>query len=375
MPFGSQECRQEGRDRIVAALRAGGESRAEDRRRQKFTAEDGERTGSRCFLGYRFEDRGLADFAPNVEHQQRRQNAHKEQRAPRNFLRHELEDDGGENCRRAPAQRPGALHCAHSLAAIGAANHLAHQHRACRPFAAEAKTLEPAHDKQLLEILGEAGKKSEERKPGDHDAEHTRSADAVGEHAGDPASKGGNHQRARRQQSGLCLGDAPDRDQCGDHETVNLHVERVERPAAEARPERSALIRSELAVPIEHDPVWMDSRSDQTGGRHGGDAGAGGDNAPSPTGRGREGSEGSRRSGTHLPLSRSRIASPRALALQLVADRRGRLSGASRRRPRSARRSSPQTAASSGASAIASARPPAPARCPFERNPVARLFL
>ena len=47
--------------------------------------------------------------------------------------------------------------------------------------------------------------------------------------------------------------------------TVNLDVERVERPAAETRPERPALVRSKLAIPIEHGTVWMDSRSDQTG--------------------------------------------------------------------------------------------------------------
>ena len=164
---------------------------------------------------------------------------------------------------RAPAQRPRALHRAHRLAAIGAANHFAHQHRACGPLAAEAKTLEAAHDQQLFEILGEAGQEGEERKPRDHDAQQARPADAVGEHARDPASEGGNHQGARRQQSGLPLGDAPDRNQRRDRETVNLHIERIERPAAEARPERPALSRSKLAIPIEHGSVWIDSRSDR----------------------------------------------------------------------------------------------------------------
>jgi hypothetical protein len=92
------------------------------------------------------------------------------------------------------------LHRAHDLAAISAANHFAHQHRARRPFAAEAEPLETAHHKQLFEILGEAGKKGEEREPRDHDLEQTRPADTIGEYARDPASEGGNHQCAGREQ-------------------------------------------------------------------------------------------------------------------------------------------------------------------------------
>jgi hypothetical protein len=133
---------------------------------------------------------GSRILAADIEHQKRGQNSDEKQRAPGRLLREHLKDDGGEQRGRAPAQSPGALHRAHRLAAIGAANDLAHQHRARRPFASEAKTLEAAHHKQLPETLGEAGKKGEEREPGDHDGQHASSADAVGEHARDPASKG-----------------------------------------------------------------------------------------------------------------------------------------------------------------------------------------
>ena len=37
-------------------------------------------------------------------------------------------------------------------------------------------------------------------------------ADAVGEHAGDPAAECRDHQCAGRQQPGLCVADVPDRD-------------------------------------------------------------------------------------------------------------------------------------------------------------------
>jgi hypothetical protein len=119
--------------------------------------------------------------------------------APGDLLRQQLEDNGGEDGGRAPAPGPGALHRADDLAAIGAANDFADQHRACRPFAAEAKTLETAHHQQLLEIVGETGQKRKEREPRDHDHEKPRAADAVGEHAGGPAAEGGNHQCAGRQ--------------------------------------------------------------------------------------------------------------------------------------------------------------------------------
>ena len=65
----------------------------------------------------------------------------------------------------AAPQGPGALDRADRLAAIGAANDLAHQHPPRGPFATEAKTLEAAHDEQLLEIVGEGGEKGKEREP------------------------------------------------------------------------------------------------------------------------------------------------------------------------------------------------------------------
>ena len=80
----------------------------------------------------------------------------------------------------------------------------------------------------------------------DHDHQQPGAADAVGEHAGDPAAEGGNHQRAGRQQSGLRIGDVPDRDQRRHDEAVDLHVERIERPAAEAGQEVCAWSRQAL---------------------------------------------------------------------------------------------------------------------------------
>ena len=197
----------------------------------------------------------------------------------------------------AQPHRPGALHRADRLAAIGAAHHFPHQHRACRPLASEAETLEAAHDQQLLEILGEAGQKGEEREPRDHDAQEARPADAIGEHAGDPSAESRDHQRARRQQPGLSLRDVPDRDQRGDGECVKLNIRRIERPAAEARPERPAFIGSESAIPIEHGLLWLECVRGQSGHARLEE---------------RRGQEAKRRTGWATTLNRSR-ATPRPM--------------------------------------------------------------
>jgi len=61
-----------------------------------------------------------------------------------------------------------------------------------------------------------------------------------------------NHESARRQQSGLGVGDMPKRDQRWHDEGVDLHVERVERPAAEAGPKTAPLGGVQLAIPVDH---------------------------------------------------------------------------------------------------------------------------
>jgi hypothetical protein len=99
------------------------------------------------------------------------QDANEEQQPPGNLLIEDLKDDSGDDGGRGPTPCPGTLHHAHGLAAIGATDDFTDQHRSGRPFAAKAETLEPAHDQQLLEIVGESGEKRKDRKPDDHDHE------------------------------------------------------------------------------------------------------------------------------------------------------------------------------------------------------------
>jgi len=67
-------------------------------------------------------------------------------------------------------------------------DHLAHQHRARRPFAAEAETLQAAGDEKLLERIGEAGEKGEDREPGDGDLQGSNPPQPIRQLVGDLAA-------------------------------------------------------------------------------------------------------------------------------------------------------------------------------------------
>src|SRR5262249_49634543 len=61
------------------------------------------------------------------------------------------------------------LHDADAAAAIPVADHLAHQHGAGRPFAAEAEPVQCSQHEELFEILRKGAEKREDRIPQDRE--------------------------------------------------------------------------------------------------------------------------------------------------------------------------------------------------------------
>jgi hypothetical protein len=78
---------QEGGDRVVTALRAGGENGADDGGREQVGTEDVERAAPCRRRGRLAENLRLRHVGADVEDQQSRQQADEEQRAPGDFLR------------------------------------------------------------------------------------------------------------------------------------------------------------------------------------------------------------------------------------------------------------------------------------------------
>ena len=70
-----------------------------------------------------------------------------------------------EQHRGAPADSPAALHRAERLAPVLGPDDLRHQHRAARPFGAEAEALDRLGEQQLPEDLRESGDERGEREP------------------------------------------------------------------------------------------------------------------------------------------------------------------------------------------------------------------
>src|ERR1700691_5395609 len=97
MALRAQKCRQECRDRVITALRAGREGRAENGCRNQLASENVERGPLRRRLLSFFEDRRLRHFGPDVKHQKRGQDADKEQESPGELLVEDLKDYGGND--------------------------------------------------------------------------------------------------------------------------------------------------------------------------------------------------------------------------------------------------------------------------------------
>src|SRR5947209_10299451 len=83
------------------------------------------------------EDFGLLDVTADPEYQSCRQQADREQNAPGDRLGQKRVERGIEEGRSAPADSPTGLHDANPTAAVFVTDHLAHQHGAGSPFAAE----------------------------------------------------------------------------------------------------------------------------------------------------------------------------------------------------------------------------------------------
>ena len=254
MPLGLQVSRQPDRQRVGTALRArhhqGDLERGHEIRRPQHGEGLGETVGAA--VAARIEHFRLRHAAPDPQHQQRRRQSDPEHHAPGGRVgQHGIEQRVHQR-RGAPAHRPAALHETDGAAAIFVADDFAHQHRAGRPFGAEAEALQRARHEQLLEILREAAQEGEDRVPQHGDLQHPDPAVAVAQRAGEPAAEGRDHQRDGAEHPRLAARDVPGRQQRRNHKAVDLHVERIERPAAEAARHGAPLTGRELLHPLEH---------------------------------------------------------------------------------------------------------------------------
>ena len=100
--------------------------------------------------------------------------------------------------------------------------------------------------------MREGAGEGRERKGRDRDLQRLDATEAVAERAADPAAERAEEQRDRAEQAGIGLADAEGGDQRGDGKAEHLDVERIQRPAAKARPERAPLERRAFAVPVRH---------------------------------------------------------------------------------------------------------------------------
>ncbi len=257
MPFGLQIGRKPDRQRVGAALRAGHHHRDLERgheiRRPQHREGLGEAVGAG--VAARIEHLGLRHAAPDPEHQQRRRQSDPEHHAPGGRVGQHRIQQRVHQRRGAPADRPAALHETDGAAAIFVPDDFAHQHRAGRPLGAEAQTLQRAQYEQLIEILRKAAQEGEDRVPQDGDLQHPNPAVAVAQRTGEPATERGDHQRDGAEQSCFAARDVPGRQQRRNHEAVDLHVERIERPAAETAGHGSPLTSRELFHPLKHRPL------------------------------------------------------------------------------------------------------------------------
>ena len=98
----------------------------------------------------------------------------------------------------------------------------------------------------------EAAQEGEHGVPDNGDLQYAHAAIAVRQRAGEPTAKGGDKKGDGAQDTGLTRGDVPEREQAGDDEGENLHVECIERPATEACSHGALLARGQIGEPGEH---------------------------------------------------------------------------------------------------------------------------
>ena len=180
------------------------------------------------------------------------QQANREQSAPGDGLGQQGIEPGVDENRGSRADGPAGLDDADPATTIFIADHLAHQDRSSRPFAAEAEPVQGAQDKQLLEILGKGTEKGKDGIPQDRDLQHPHATEPVGEGAGEPPDQGRDQQCHRADQAGFAARQAPQRNHRRDHEAVHLDIERIQGPAAKARAHRPTFLGVQIAEPGEH---------------------------------------------------------------------------------------------------------------------------
>ncbi len=194
--------------------------------------------------------RRLLQAAADEDDEERGQQPQRKQQPPGDVGRCIGEHEGREQHSCAPPHGPGALHRAQRLAAMLGANDLGHQHRAASPFGAEAEALNRLQDQELVVSHRERAGEGRERKGRNGNLKRLDAAKAVAERAAEPAAERAEEQRDRAEQARIGLADAEGGDQRGNGKAEHLDVERIQRPAAKACPERAPLQRRAFAVPV-----------------------------------------------------------------------------------------------------------------------------
>src|SRR5215470_12582457 len=117
------------------------------------------------------------------------------------------------------------------------------QNSARHAVAAEAEPHQRTKEKQLGVVLRKATQEGEHREPRDGDLQRAYAAKAIRQRAREPSAERRGEQRRSADQAGLGIGNRERRDDRGNRKREDLHVHRVEHPAAGAGPERVALAR------------------------------------------------------------------------------------------------------------------------------------
>ena len=188
-------------------------------------------------------DSGTSRADPQDE--QRRHDAHEEDRAPAEARQHQADHHGRDDL----ADRPGGLHQAERLAAVLGAPGLGDERGARRPLAAHAEPQQEPEDRELHDGGRQPAGPAGQRVHQDREDERARAADAVGQEPEGEAAEGGRDERERVEQPARALVHAQVVHEVRQHERVEHHVHGVEHPAEAARHERALLGRGDLGGP------------------------------------------------------------------------------------------------------------------------------
>jgi hypothetical protein len=189
----------------------------------------------------------------HVEHKQRGQQPDPKHHAPRHLPRQTPRQTRKNDHRPTPAHRPRTLHRRQDFAAMLRPNHLRHQHRTGRPFAAKTKSLQRPEHPELRPALREGTEKRAHRKPHNRRLQDPHPPIAVRQRTGNPTPERRGHQRDTPNCPGLGISQPEGQDQHRQGDAEHLHIQRVQPPASEAGPKGPPLRRVDFTIPAKHE--------------------------------------------------------------------------------------------------------------------------